>query len=308
MNILVTGGAGYIGTYLVPLLLAKGYHMRVLDNLMFGGEPLIPFFHHKNFEFQKGDIRNSDDVRRAVSGQDVIIHLAAIVGFPACSRYPRLAQEVNVEGTKNIASAISKDQIVFYASTGSNYGAVEGVCTEETPLNPLSLYAKTKTEAEQYLLEHAPTISFRFATAFGISPRLRLDLLINDLTYKAMTDRYLVIYQKNFRRTLIHVHDISRSFIFGIEHADTMKGQVYNVGSEKMNYTKEAIVNIIKELTKCEVYYGEIWEDADLRDYEVSYEKIRRLGFDTTISVEEGVKRMIDMFEVITHKSPYSNI
>lgn len=308
MNILVTGGAGYIGTSLIPQLLEKGYRVRVLDNLMFGGEPIIQFFNHKNFEFQNGDIRNIEDIKKAVAGQDIIIHLAAIVGFPACSRYPRLAEEVNVGGTKNLASALSKEQIVIYASTGSNYGSVQDICTEETPLNPLSLYGRTKTEAEKYLLDNCSTIGFRFATAFGISPRLRLDLLINDFVYKAVKQRYLVVYEKNFRRTFINVLDMGRSFLFGIENRDKMTGQIYNVGSEKMNYTKEQVCELIKAATKCEVYYAEIGQDADKRDYNVSYQKINKLGFDTAISVEEGIEQLAKAFEVIGSNSAYTNI
>jgi len=308
MKILVTGGAGYVGTSLIPQLLEKGHKVRILDNLMFGGEPIVQFFGHKEFEFQNGDIRNMEDVKKAVAGQDAVIHLAAIVGFPACSRYPKLAEEVNVGGTKNLASVLSKNQTVIYASTGSNYGSVEGICTEETPLNPLSLYGRTKTEAEKYLLDNCSTIGYRFATAFGISPRLRLDLLINDFTFKAAKQRYLVVYEKNFRRTFIHVKDMGRAFIFGMENRDKMTGQVYNVGSEKMNYTKEQVCEMIKAATKCEVYYAEIGQDADKRDYEVSYQKINKLGFDTTISVEEGIGQLARAFEVIGNNSAYTNI
>ena len=213
MRILVTGGAGYVGTSLIPQLLAAGYHVRVLDSLLFGGNQLLPFFRNPNFEFQKGDVRSEADVKSAVKGCDVVIHLAAIVGYPACRKEPKVSEEVNVQGTKNVAAAVSREQLVLFGSTGSNYGQVEDICTEDTPLNPLSLYGQTKTMAEAHLLANCTTVAFRFATAFGLSPRLRLDLLINDFTHRAVTQQYLVVYEKHFMRTFIHVHDMGRAFL-----------------------------------------------------------------------------------------------
>ena len=205
-TVLVTGGAGYIGTTLIPLLLERDYNVTVFDSLLLGGDALLPFFRHKNFHFIKGDIRDKDALRQAVKDKGVIIHLAAIVGFPACSENPDLAYSTNVEGTRNLAILVKKNQYILFGSTGSNYGAVlNGICTEETPLNPLSVYGKTKTEAERILLENTSVTAFRFATAFGVSPKLRLDLLINDLTYQALKQKYLVIYESSFMRTFIHV-------------------------------------------------------------------------------------------------------
>jgi nucleoside-diphosphate-sugar epimerase len=306
-RILVTGGAGYVGTSLIPQLLERQYHVRVLDNLMFGGDQLLPFFANKRFEFTKGDVRNAQDVREAVTGCDVVIHLAAIVGYPACRKDPTLAEEVNVRGTKNIASAVSRDQLVLFGSTGSNYGAVEEICTEETPLTPLSLYGQTKTLAEADLLEHCSTIAFRFATAFGLSPRLRLDLLINDFTYRAVTQQYLVVYEKNFMRTFIHVSDMGRAFLFGLDNASKMTGQVFNVGADKMNFSKEQICRLIESQVKCYVHYAEVGEDADKRNYSVSYDRVGKLGFDTTISVEDGIAELIRGFQVLRFHNPYAN-
>lgn len=308
MKILVTGGAGYVGTSLIPQLLEKGHQVRVLDCLMFGGDQLLPFFRNNNFEFKKGDVRNSQDVEDAVKGQDVVIHLAAIVGYPACRKDPQLAEEVNVHGTKNVAAAVSRQQLVLFGSTGSNYGAVEDICTEESPLNPLSLYGQTKTMAEAHLLEHCSTVAFRFATAFGLSPRLRLDLLVNDFTYKAVTQQYLVVYEKHFMRTFIHVHDMGRAFCFAIENANKMRGQVYNVGADAMNFSKEQICKLIEARVKCYVHYADVGEDADKRNYVVSYKKLNSLGYKTSIAVEQGIDELVHGFQVISVKSPYANV
>jgi nucleoside-diphosphate-sugar epimerase len=308
MKVLVTGGAGYVGTSLIPQLLRAGHRVRVLDNLTFGGDQLLPFFHNSRFEFMKGDIRSTEDVETAVRGQDAIVHLAAIVGYPACRRDPSLAEAVNVQGTKNLVAALSRQQLVIFGSTGSNYGAVEEICTEETPLNPLSLYGQTKTIAEKHLLENCSAVAFRFATAFGLSPRMRLDLMVNDFAYKAQTQQYLVVYEARFMRTFIHVYDMGRAFLFALDNADRMRGQVYNIGSEHMNFSKRDVCELIQKQIKCYVHYAEIGEDADKRNYVVSYEKVRKLGYSTKISLEDGVCELVRGFQVIGFKTPYSNV
>jgi len=308
MKVLVTGGAGYVGTTLVPQLLKAGYEVIVFDNLMFGGDYILPFFRFKNFHFIEGDIRNEDALWNAAKNADVIIHLAAIVGFPACRKEPELAKTVNVDGTRNLIKVTSKSQLIIYASTGSNYGALEEVCTEESPLNPLSLYGQTKTMAERMLMEERTTIGYRFATAFGVSPRMRLDLLINDFTYKAITQGYLVVYESHFMRTFIHVYDMGRAFLFGIENQDKMKNNIYNVGSEKMNCSKREICELIKARTNFYVHYADIGEDADKRNYVVSYKKINSLGYDTTINIEEGIDELVRALKAIKFKTPYSNV
>ncbi len=308
MNVLVTGGAGYVGTTLLPVLLERDYKVRVLDNLMFGGIPLLPFFKYQNFEFIGGDIRNKDDVRRAVENQDVIFHLAAIVGYPACRKEPSLAEAVNIGGTENLIKAVTKDQLVVFASTGSNYGSVEEICTEETPLNPLSLYGETKTIAERRILENCNAIVYRFATAFGVSPRIRLDLLINDFVYKALTEGYLVVYESHFKRTFIHVRDMARAFLFAIDNAYKMAGQTYNAGSEEMNLSKQDVCEKIRSKINCHVHYADVGEDLDKRDYEVSYEKINSLGYGTKITVDEGIDELIKALRVVQIKTQYSNV
>jgi nucleoside-diphosphate-sugar epimerase len=308
MKILVTGGAGYIGTTLVPLLLEKGHHVTVFDNLMYTGEPLLPFLRIPNFEFVKGDVRDKEALKKVIEGKDVIIHLAAIVGFPACRENPELARAVNVDGAKNVSVLTKPDQFVIYASTGSNYGALlDKVCTEETPLNPLSVYGKTKTEAERILMESNKCIGFRFATAFGISPRLRLDLLINEFTYEAVKRKYLVVYESNFMRTFIHVQDIARAINFAVENREKMSGQIYNVGGDDLNYSKKQICEILVKETGAYVYYADIGEDADKRNYIVSYKKVRDLGFTPTISVEKGISEMVKAFGIIKAQSHHYN-
>lgn len=313
MKILVTGGAGYIGSMLCPALLDRNHEVIVLDNLTFGAQGILGCFLNKNFNLINGDILNGDLVKRAVEGADVVIHLAAIVGYPACRRNEDMAYRVNVLGTKNIIEFIKPHQKIIYASTGSNYGAlVGGMCTEESPLNPLTCYGRTKTEAERLLLQSANTVAFRFATAFGTSHRFRLDLMVNDFIYQALHVKNLVIYEKTFKRTFIHICDMVGAFLFAINNLDIMSGQVYNVGSEEMNFTKEQVAMKIKELLekrgqKFYLHFAEVGKDEDQRNYEVSYKKINSLGYSTTISLEEGIAELIKSISAIQIKNPYSN-
>ena len=306
-KILVTGGDGYIGNSLVPKLLRAGHEVTVFDNLMVGGNQLLPFFRYENFKFVRGDIRHKEELKKVVEGKDIIIHLAALVGFPVCRMNPQLAQEINVDGTVNLIESCTDDQVVFYGSTGSNYGAVTNICTEETPLHPLSLYGETKTKAEQLLMERDNTIAYRFATAFGVSPRFRLDLLINDFSYKCIKDGYLVVYEKNYMRTFIHVSDIAECFVFGIDNMDKMMGNVFNVGDDNMNHSKEEVCNMIGKKTGAFIHYEEIGEDADKRNYVVSYDKISNLGFRTTITVEEGIDEVTEALKVTDFQNKYTN-
>jgi nucleoside-diphosphate-sugar epimerase len=312
MKILITGGAGYVGTTLIPELLALDHEVTVLDNLMYGGDPLIPFFRRKKFNFIKGDVRDAAAVKQAVSNNDAVIHLAAIVGFPACRENPDLARAVNVGGTKNVVDAMSKSQILLQASTGSNYGKLseltEAVCTEESPLKPLSIYGQTKTEAENIAMEVGNAVAFRYATAFGVSPRMRLDLLINELVYMAAKQKYLVIYEASFKRTFIHVRDIARTFTFALDNYDKMKGEVYNAGSEKMNMSKKEIAELIAKKTGAYLHFADVGEDQDKRDYVVSYKKINSLGYDITIPIEEGIDELVKVSQVVQISNPYMNI
>ncbi len=307
MKILVTGGAGYIGSVLVPQLLQEDYHVKVYDSLLFKQTSLLPFFADKRFEFVKGDIRDFSLLQESVKDVDLIIHLAAILGAPVCNASPVLAEQVNVQGTINLNLARSSSQPIIYASTGSNYGVVEGICTEESPLRPLSVYGQTKTKAEQILQESGEIVGYRFATAFGISPRLRLDLLPNDFTFQALRTGNLIVYEKHVRRTFIHVRDIARAFIHGIKEYDNMKDNIYNVGDESLNATKEEVAKLIHQKVKFYLHFADIGSDPDKRDYEVSYKKIRSTGYHTTISLEEGIGEMVRAFQLINLDNPYIN-
>ena len=309
MKVLVTGGAGYVGSVLVPQLLERDYQVRVLDNLTYGGLGLVPHCLDPHFEFIKGDIRDPAAVRTAAWDADVIIHLAAIVGYPACKKDPQLAEEVNLGGTVVLDQARSRSQMVLFASTGSNYGAVaEGLCTEETPLNPLTLYGVTKTEAEKRLLESGNVIVYRFATAFGLSPRLRLDLMINDFVYQAVVNRQIIVYEKHFRRTFIHVRDMARSLLFAIDHAGQMRDGVFNVGSAAANLTKEDVALMIREKVPYFLHFADIDKDEDQRNYEVSFSRIRSLGFEPQVAVEQGIEELMRGFQLISIPNPYSNV
>jgi nucleoside-diphosphate-sugar epimerase len=311
MKVFITGGAGYIGTSLIPILLENNYEVIVYDSLLFNnGDKLIPFVKNKNFSFIKGDIRDEDLLKSSLVGQDVVIHLAALVGFPICREKGESESfDVNLKGTEILIKNMKPNQYLLYGSTGSNYGEVFGMCTEETPLNPLSIYGKSKTEAEKLVMKRDNSTAFRFATAFGVSPRLRLDLLVNDLTYKSLTEGYAVIYESHFMRTFIHVRDISRVFLFAIENKEKMKNDVFNVGSDEMNFSKKEICEIIGKLVpKSYFNFADVGEDIDKRNYQVSYDKIKSLGFKTEISLEEGISELIKASSLIKTISPYYNI
>jgi len=309
MKILVTGGAGYVGSVLVPLLLQHGYEVKVLDNLMYGGEGILQCFFYKNFSFYKGDIRDESIVRALLKDTDVVIHLAAITGYPACKKNEKLAYDVNLFGTHLIGKHLRPEQVIMFASTGSNYGALVGqVCTEDTLLNPLTTYGMTKTSAEKFLLNNCTTIAYRFATAYGISPRLRLDLLIHDLAYQALRTKNLVIYEKNFKRTFIHVRDMANAFLFALQNIDALKNDAYNVGSESMNFTKEELVNKIRQRLDFYLHFAEVGKDEDQRNYEVSYQKIAAKGFRTTIPFDQGLDEVIRALRIVEVKNPYSNV
>lgn len=307
-RVVVTGGAGFYGSVLVRRLLAAGWRVHVIDTLMYGPHPILELFIHPNFSFTRGDVLDRALLQRELEGAHAVVHLAALVGYPLCKKEPLRALEVNVGGARNVAELAPAQTRVIYASTGSNYGEVEGVCTESTPLNPLSLYGETKTEAERLFMERPNTLSFRFATAFGLSPRLRLDLMINDFAWQALVQRYLVVYERHFRRTFVHVTDMARAVLHALDHWDAMRDEVFNVGHESMNFTKADIVGLLQGKLDFLVHFAEVGTDMDKRDYHVSYEKVRRVGFETEVDIHRGIDEIIAGLRLVEQRRPYSNV
>lgn len=316
-TVLLTGGAGYIGSLLTGVLLNHGYHVTVVDDLLFGGESLLAYWHHPRFRFTKGDICDSATVRAESEGLRVgrfeprryqsVVHLAAIVGFPACQAIgQQAAWRFNVEATKRVfeaAEASGVDRLVF-ASSYSNYGLAEDgqPVTEESPLFPQSLYAETKIAAERYLLEqagqsHCAPIVYRFATLFGISPRTRFDLIVNQFVLEAMTRRKLVIYQRGYARSFVHVRDVCDAIMLALNAPlAKVRGQVFNVGSDACNYTKDEIVELVRERVEgTSVEHKDLTFGGDMRDIRVSFAKIREtLGFHPAYSVPDGIREVRD--------------
>ena len=245
-----------------------------------------------NYELVKGDIRDEEIVKKTIPKADVIIHLAAIVGYPACAKDPVAAKTTNEDGTINIARHVSKSQRLIYASTGSSYGILGGICTEESATNPLSIYGRTKLSAEKPMLD-AGAVVYRFSTMFGVSPSLRLTLLPNDFTWRAANEKVLVLFEANHRRTFLAVQDCARSYLHGITSEAVKAGEIYNVGNEKLNLTKSEVAHKIAKLAPCHIHEADVGSDADKRDYEVSYKKFYNTGYYATRSLEDGVRELL---------------
>lgn len=304
MNILVTGGAGYKGIVLTTKLLDKGYNVTVVDNFMYGYEPILHLAKHKKLTIIKKDIRNGiDDLQK----YDVILHLAGISGFPACASNPHSAQLINVEATRLLAKSISKNQMFINASTTSMYGKSGEPCDENTVLDPVSTYAHTKLEAEKILSGMDNVVNLRFATVFGFAPKMRMDLMVNDFTYKAVKERVLVLFDSFAKRTFIHVDDAAECYLFTIDNFNKMKGGVYNAGSSKFNYSKADIAALIKKKIDYNIVNSEL-SDKDLRHFTVNFDKIEKLGFKPKITVEEGIDELIKIYSFYECFSHYKTI
>ena len=309
MKVLITGGVGYVGCVLVPMLLEGGNEVRVLDSFRKGGLALLPWAGHPRLEVLRGDIRDAAATREAVQGADVIMHLAAVVGYPACQKDPWLARTTNVGGTINLIKQRSPQQLIVYPSSLSNYGSVtDGLCTEEMEPQPITLYGATKLEAEKRLLEAGNVIVYRPATAFGLSPQMRLDLLFNEFVYKALKDRYIVVYQPQFMRAFIHVRDFARAFLFAIDNADRMVGQIYNLGWECLNLTKGELAERMREKLDFVLQISETGEDPDRRNYRVDFSKLRAMGFEAKTGIEEGIEELVRGYSVLEVQNPFSNV
>ena len=309
MTVLVTGGAGYIGCVVVPMLLEAGYKVRVLDSLRKGGLGLLASLSNPNAELVRGDIRDPDAVKGALRDADVVVHLAAVVGYPACAKDPALARTTNVDGTLNLIRHGSPHQVIVYPSSLSNYGMVpDSICTEEMTPVPITLYGITKMEGEKALLDRGNAIVFRPATAFGLSPQMRLDLLFNEFVFRALKEKCLTVYEPNNMRAFIHVRDLARAVLFALDNAERMLGQIYNLGSESLNLRKGELAQRIRRKIDFTLNISDAGEDPDKRNYTVSFSKLRREGYEAAISIEEGIDELVRGLQAIDVMDPFSNI
>jgi len=309
-NILVTGGAGYLGSILVTDLLELGHKVTVLDNFIFKQTSLNHCCYHPNFSVVKGDIRQKDTMSKLMKEADVIIPLAALVGAPLCSLDPIGATTINHDAIELMLKLLSKDQIVLMPTTNSAYGTgdKDNYCNEESPLRPISQYAIEKVGIEQELMQHESAISFRLATVFGMSPRMRIDLLVNDFTYRAVNDRFVVLFESHFKRNYIHVRDVSRVFQHALNNHDSMKGEIFNVGLSDANVSKKELCeHIQKQLPEFIFIDEQIGKDPDQRDYIVSNEKIESTGFKTEFSLDRGIGELIKGYSMIKN-TRYGNV
>jgi nucleoside-diphosphate-sugar epimerase len=299
-NVLITGGAGYLGSTLSELLLDKGYNVTVFDNLLYNQLSVLHLFKRENFKFIYGDVRDISQLKKMIPNFDVIIPLAAIVGMPACKANPDLTIDVNFNQIQNIINVLSKDQKIILPNTNSQYGSSDSIITEESPFNPLSLYAKTKCDAENALLGSGNGISLRLATVFGVSPRMRTDLLVNDFVYKSVTDGYLVLFESHFKRNYIHVQDIAYTFEFMIQNYEKCIGQAYNVGLSSANLSKLELANKIKDkIPTLVIKQDDFKEDFDKRNYIVSNEKLEAKGWMPKCNLDYGIEQLIEAYKLV---------
>jgi len=309
-KILITGGAGYLGSTMVPYFLSLGHEVTVLDNFMFRQSSLLDCCAHPKFHVVKGDCRDEALIRRLVSGFDTIIPLAALVGAPLCNQDQVGAVTVNRDAVQMLARTVSPSQQIIMPITNSGYGIGESgkFCTEETPMRPVSLYGRVKVEAEEAILTRENSVSLRLATVFGASPRMRLDLLVNDFVYRAVNDRAVVIFEGHFKRNYIHVRDIARAFAHVIDNFGTMKGNAYNVGLSTANLSKLELCEVIrKHIPQFVFLESKIGEDPDKRDYIVSNEKIEKTGYLPKYSLDDGIEELIKAYTIIKNNQ-YGNV
>jgi len=303
MKVLITGGAGYLGSVITGKMLNEGYEVTVLDKLLFNQVSLLSYTSNPKFKFVHGDVRNESLLEKLCNESDVIIPLAAIVGFPACAAEPELANEINFKQIVNIVKFTNgKNKKILYPNTNSGYGLGVGQqeCDEESPLTPISVYGQTKCEAENFLRASTDAIIFRLATVFGVSPRMRTDLLVNDFTYKAITDKYIVVFEKSFKRNFIHIQDVANVFLFMLKNYDTHKNEVFNVGLSDANLSKQELLEKIQEHVKnFAVSYNDFYEDPDKRNYIVSNVKVESTGWKPEWSLDKGIEELIMAYQMI---------
>ncbi|HJM37234.1 MAG: NAD(P)-dependent oxidoreductase [Dehalococcoidales bacterium] len=310
MKILVTGAAGYIGSILVPTLLQRGYEVVALDNFMYNQSSLLDCCYDKKLTVVRGDARDEDLILKYLKSIDVIFPLACLTGAPICAKDPVSAHSTNLDAIKMLLKHRSRDHLIIFPNTNSGYGIGEKgiLCTEETPMRPVTLYGRLKMEAEKSVLEAGNAIVFRLATVFGISPRMRLDLLVNDFTYRAVTDRFVVLFEAHFKRNYIHVRDVVKVFLHCLDNFDQMKNEPYNVGLSEANLSKWELCEEIKKMVP-DFYFvqAKVGEDPDKRDYIVSNAKIEAAGFKPDVSLQMGIAELIKGYQVI-RRNQFSNV
>jgi len=310
MNVLITGGAGYIGSVLSLKLLECGYKVTVIDNFYYNQNSLLDCCKHKNFSVVNGDCRDKQLIKPLLKSHDIIIPLAALVGAPLCEKMKEEAKSINYKAIKSLNKWLSQSQIVLFPTTNSGYGIGqdEKFCDENTPLNPISLYGITKVNAEKSILERENSISFRLATVFGASPRMRIDLLVNDFVYRAVNDKTIVIFEGHFKRNYIHIRDVAFAFVHALDNFNKMAGSAFNVGLEDANLSKIELCKKIKNIIPDFIWLEEkIGKDPDKRNYIVSNQKIYSTGFTPRWSIDDGIEELIKVFTILKN-SQYSNI
>ncbi|MDB9518270.1 NAD(P)-dependent oxidoreductase [Roseofilum reptotaenium CS-1145] len=309
-QVIVTGAAGYLGSVICEHLLDAGYKVSAIDNLAYGKNSLFHLCANPDFDFVRGDARDEEVMQGLIKEADVIIPLAAVVGAPACKRDPWLAKSTNLEAIQLINRLRSPEQLVVYPTTNSGYGTQSGetYCTEETPLEPISLYGQTKVQAEQEVLDSPNAITLRLATVFGMSPRMRLDLLVNHFTYAAVTDGYIVLFEKDFKRNYIHIRDVADCMIHCINNSEKMVGRPYNAGLDAANLSKEELALKVKEyVPNFYLHFAPIGTDPDKRNYIVSNQRLREAGFEAKRSLDEGIQELLKGYRMMG-RMPFKNI
>jgi nucleoside-diphosphate-sugar epimerase len=309
VHVLITGGAGYLGSVMVPRLLAAGHHVTVLDNFMYGQASLLDCCHDERLRIVRGHALDRPLVTRLVAAADAIFPLACLTGAPACDRDPVGARAVAVDAVRLLLELRSPRQLVVFPNTNSGYGIGDAgtECTEESPLRPVSLYGRLKVEAEAAVLDAPNTIALRLATVFGASPRMRLDLLVNDFTYRAVTDGFLVLFEGHFKRNYVHVRDVARAFLFCLEHARDMAGTTYNVGLSEANLSKRELCDEIRrQVPRFAVFEADVGRDPDQRNYVVSNARIEKAGFRAETGVPAGIRELLSAYAVVRRQG-YGN-
>ena len=310
MKVLVTGGAGYIGSVMVPQFLQEGHQVVVIDNFFYQQSSLLDVCYHKNLKIIRADARDERVVSEHLKKTDVIFPLACLTGAPICDRFPLEAQAVNLDAVKMILKLRSPEQRVIFPTTNSGYGIGEKnkFCDETSPLRPISLYGRLKVDAEKAVLDAKNSVTLRLATAFGSSPRMRLDLLVNDFVYRAVHDGFLILFEAHFKRNFIHVRDIVRVFLHVVKNFDRMKNETYNVGLSDCNLSKKELCEEIKkEIPRFYFVEAEVGEDPDKRDYIVSNEKIEKTGYRPQFSLKDGIQELIQAYRIIK-RNEYANV